>query len=346
MDLNLLWFILLGVLLTGYAILDGFDLGVGILHLGARSDNDRRIFLNSIGPLWDGNEVWLVTFGGALFAAFPHAYATAFSAFYLPFMLLLFALIGRAVSLEFRGKRDTHAWRGFFDFAFCAASTLASLLFGVAVGAAMRGLPIGADMEFSGQVFDLIGPYPIIVGLLVVSLFAMHGSIYLYLKTDGELQRRVHGWMWSTFGVFMVMYLLTTIYTLVDMPHAIRNFREHPWTWIVVVLNVLAVANIPRAIHLGRPAYAFVSSCGCIAALVFLFGAALFPYLLISSQAIPPGASFNAAHSLSIYNAASSQKTLWIMAIIAFVGMPFVLSYTVAIYWTFRGKVELGKFSY
>lgn len=346
MDLNLLWFILLGVLLTGYAILDGFDLGVGILHLGARSDHDRRIFLNSIGPLWDGNEVWLVTFGGALFAAFPHAYATAFSAYYLPFMLLLFALIGRAVSMEFRSKRDTPAWRGFFDVAFSAASTLASLLFGVAVGAAMKGLSIGTDMEFSGHVVDLLGPYPIIVGLLVVSLFAMHGAIYLHLKTEGELQRRIHGWMWSTSGVFMVMYVLTTIYTLVDVPHATRNFREHPWTWLVVVLNVLAVANIPRAIYLGRPAYAFISSCGCIAALVFLFGAALFPYLLISSEAVPPGASFNAARSLSIYNAASSQKTLLIMAIIAAVGMPFVLAYTIAIYWTFRGKVELGKFSY
>lgn len=346
MDLNLFWFITLGFLLAGYAILDGFDLGVGILHLGARSDEHRRVFLNSIGPLWDGNEVWLVTFGGALFAAFPHAYATAFSACYLPFMFLLFALIGRAVSMEFRSKRDTPAWRGFFDFCFSAASTLAALLFGVAVGAAMKGLPIGTDMEFQGSVVDLLGPYPILVGLLVVALFAMHGSIYLHLKTDGELQHRVHGWMWSTFGVFMVLYVLTTIYTLVEVPHAIRNFREHPWTWLVVVLNVLAVANIPRAIHLGKPGYAFISSCGCIAALVFLFGAALFPYLLISSQSIPPGESFNAAQSLSIYNAASSHKTLWIMAIIALSGMPFVLAYTVVIYWTFRGKVQIGKFSY
>ncbi len=346
MDLNLLWFMLLGVLLTGYAILDGFDLGVGILHLGARGNEERRIFLNSIGPLWDGNEVWLVTFGGALFAAFPHAYATAFSAYYLPFMLLLVALIGRAVSMEFRSKRDAPSWRRFFDLCFCGASALAALLFGVAVGSAMKGLPIGADMEFSGSVLDMLGPYPVLVGLLVVALFAMHGSIYLYLKTEGELQRRIHGWMWSTFGVFMVLYVLTTIYTLVDVPHAIRNFREYPWTWIVVVLNVLAVANIPRAIHLGRPAYAFVSSCACIAALVFLFGAALYPHLLISSAAIPAGASFNAEWSLDIYNAASSQKTLAIMAIIAAIGMPFVLAYTIAIYWTFRGKVELGKFSY
>jgi hypothetical protein len=150
MDLNLLWFGLLGVLLSGYAILDGFDLGVGMLHLRARTDTERRIFMNSIGPLWDGNEVWLVTFGGALFAAFPHAYATAFSGFYTPFIVLLFALIFRAVSMEFRSKRESAAWRRAFDIGFFASSALATFLFGVAVGNSMLGLPIGPDMEFQG----------------------------------------------------------------------------------------------------------------------------------------------------------------------------------------------------
>ena len=145
--LNLLWFVLLGVLLAGYAILDGFDLGVGIVHLGARDDRERRVFMNSIGPLWDGNEVWLVTFGGALFAAFPDVYATAFSAFYLAFWLLLFALIGRAVSMEFRSKLDFPAWRTFFDYAFSANSALATFLFGVAVGNVMSGLKVGADRK-------------------------------------------------------------------------------------------------------------------------------------------------------------------------------------------------------
>ncbi len=346
MDLHLLWFILLGVLLAGYAILDGFDLGVGILHLGARGDRERRVFMNSIGPLWDGNEVWLVTFGGALFAAFPNAYATAFSGFYLAFMLLLFALIARAVSMEFRSKQESPAWRSFFDFWFCIASTLATLLFGVAVGNAIRGLPIDARMEYVGGFWNLIHPYSVLVGVFAVAMFAMHGAIYLYLKTEGELQQRVHGWMWRAFGFFLVMYLLTTIYTLMQVPNATRNFKDYPWVWIVVVLNVLAIANIPRAIYLGRPFYAFISSCCSIAAFVFLFGVALFPYLLVSNLNPPAGLPYNPEWSLTIYNAASSEKTLGIMAVIAVIGMPFVLAYTAVIYWTFRGKVEIGKFSY
>lgn len=338
MDLNTLWFILLGVLLTGYAILDGFDLGVGILHLAVKKDDERRVMMNSIGPLWDGNEVWLVTFGGALFAAFPHAYATAFSGFYTAFMALLFALIFRAVSMEFRSKKEGVVWRKFWDVSFCVASTLATFLFGVAVGNAMRGMPIGADKEFQGTFVSLLSPYALLVGLFAVATFAMHGSIYLYLKTEGDLQKRIHDWMWKTFGIFLVFYLFTTIFTLVDVPLATRNFREHPWVWIVVVLNVLAIANIPRAIFLDRPGYAFLSSSATIAAQTFLFGVALFPDLIHSS--------LNPDWSLNIYNASSSDKTLLIMATIAALGMPFVLAYTAVVYWLFRGKVQIGKFSY
>jgi cytochrome d ubiquinol oxidase subunit II len=337
-DLNTLWFVLLGVLLAGYAILDGFDLGVGILHLAVKKDEERRILMNSIGPLWDGNEVWLVTFGGALFAAFPNAYATAFSGFYTAFMALLFALIFRAVSIEFRSKHDAKGWRAFWDVSFCIASGVATLLFGVAVGNAIRGMPIGADMEFQGTFWSLLHPYALLVGLFAVATFAMHGSIYLYLKTEGDLQQRIREWMWRTFGIFLVFYLFTTIYTLADVPLATANFRLHPWAWLIVVLNVLAIANIPRAIHLRRPGYAFVSSCATIAALTFLFGVALFPDLVHSS--------LNPDWSLTVYNAASSKKTLGIMTTIAALGMPFVLAYTSVVYWVFRGKVQLGKFSY
>jgi cytochrome d ubiquinol oxidase subunit II len=338
MDLNTLWFILLGVLLAGYAVLDGFDLGVGIMHLGAKGDRERRVFMNSIGPLWDGNEVWLVTFGGALFAAFPEAYATAFSSFYLPFMVLLFALIFRAVSLEFRGKRESAGWRSFWDCSFCIASLVAAVLFGVAVGNAIMGLPIGPDGEFAGSLLDLLRPYAMLVGLLTASLFAMHGSIYLYMKTEGELQEKVRGWMWSTFGIFMTLYMLTTVFTLTRVPDAAWNFDLQPWTWIIVVVNVLAVANIPRAIHLGKPAHAFFSSALTIAALVALFGTVLFPNLIVSS--------IHPTFSLTIYNAASSAKTLAIMRNIAFIGMPFVVIYTAVVYGVFRGKVEIGKASY
>lgn len=338
MDLNLLWFVLLGVLLAGYAILDGFDLGVGIIHPAARSEKQRRLMINSIGPLWDGNEVWLVTFGGAMFAAFPNVYATVFSGFYVAFMLLLFALIFRAVSLEFRGKRESLLWKRFWDFSFCGASFLATFLFGVAAGNALVGMPINAEGVFTGSFFDLVRPFPILIGLLTVSFAIMHGAIYLYLKTEGELQQLVHRWMWRGFGLTLICYLLATIFTLSMVPHAVNNFQEHRWPWAIVVLTVLAFANIPRAIFLERPFYAFLSSSATILALVFLFSLTLFPNLVVSSS--------SPDFSLNIYNAASTSKTLRIMAIIALIGMPFVLAYTTAIYWAFRGKVKLTDHSY
>jgi cytochrome bd ubiquinol oxidase subunit II len=337
-DLNLLWFVLLGVLLAGYAILDGFDLGVGILHLAARNEKERRLMINSIGPLWDGNEVWLVTFGGAMFAAFPSAYASIFSGFYVAFMVLLFALIFRAVSIEFRSKRDSQSWRLFWDYSFFGASILATFLFGVAVGNALVGIPINANGDFVGSFFDLIRPFPILLGLLTVSFAAMHGAIYLYLKTEGELQKWVHRWMWHGFGFTLIAYVLATIFALAFIPNAVRNFNEHSWAWVIVVLTVLAFANIPRAIFMGRPFYAFLSSSVTIVALVFLFSLTLYPNLVVSS--ISP------ANSLNIYNASSSEKTLHIMAIIALIGMPFVLCYTAAIYWAFRGKVKITEHSY
>lgn len=339
MDLNTLWFLLLGILLFGYAVLDGFDLGVGIIHLFiSKNDTERRLVLNSIGPLWDGNEVWLVTFGGALFAAFPNAYASIFSSYYLPFMLLLFSLIFRATALEFRSKRNNAVWRRSFDIAFSVASTMAALLMGVTVGGTLTGIPIAERGIFQGSIRDLLSPYALLVGLLTVALFALHGAIYLYLKTEGDLQQRLVPWIWRTFGISMILYIFATIATLVIRPQATANFSEYPLAWGVVALNVLAIGNIPRSIFLGKPGMAFISSMVVIMALVALYGLALFPNMVSSS--IDP------SHSLTIYSAASSDKTLGIMAIIAAIGVPMVLAYTSVVYWTFRGKVQLGEFSY
>ncbi len=338
MDLNTIWYFLLGVLLIGYAILDGFDLGVGALHLFSRGDTERRTLINSIGPVWDGNEVWLVTAGGALFAAYPEAYATAFSGFYLAFMLLLFALIFRAVAIEFRSKRPMGWWRSMWDAAFSVSSIVASLLFGVAIGNMILGIPIGADKEFAGTFLSLLSPYPLLVGLFNLSLFAMHGSIYLYLKTEGEIQQKVRRWILTTLPMFVIMYVITTIFTLVLVPSMVANFRHFPWVWTIVILNVLAIANIPRCVYREKPFAAFFSSACTIAALVFLFGIGVYPNMIVSS--IDP------AYNLTLYNAASSQKTLWIMLIIALIGIPFVLAYTISIYWIFRGKVKLDRFSY
>jgi len=253
-------------------------------------------------------------------------------------MVLLFALIFRGVSMEFRSKTNSPLWRRLWDWGFFGGSAAATFLFGVAVGNAMIGMPIGSDMEYQGTLLDQLRPYPLLVGAFAVAMFAMHGAIYLYLKTEGQLQERIYHWMWTAFGCFMLLYMLTTIFTFVAVPSAVKNVQDHPWAWVVVILNVLAIANIPRAIHLGRPGYAVISSCCTIAAFVFLFSVELAPNLVASS--IRP------EYSLTIYNAASSAKTLGIMLIIAIIGMPFVLAYTAVIYWVFRGKVQIGAHSY
>lgn len=338
MELEVFWFCLIGILLAGYAFLDGFDLGVGIVFYSAKTDEERRLYMNSIGPIWDGNEVWLVTFGGALFAAFPEVYATAFSAFYLPFMLLLASLIFRAVSMEFRSKVTSVLWRKMWDFAFFASCTTASFLFGVAVGNAMVGLPIGADFEYAGTLGHLLSLYPLLVGALVVALFALHGSVYLFLKTEGELQARLRPLMWKAFGIFLVLYLTATIVTLVTIPHAVEPLSQPGPAWIAVVVSILALANIPRALYLDRPGQAFLSSGATILSLTALFGAALYPNMMVSS--LSP--EFN----LTIYNSASSASTLRIMQLIAFLGLPFVISYSAVVYWVFRGKVKLDDTSY
>ena len=338
MDLAWVWFALVGVLLMGYAILDGFDFGVGILHVFLRDEQERRLALNSIGPLWDGNEVWLVTFGGALFGAFPEAYATLFSGFYLPVMVILFALIGRAISLEFRSKVDRRGWRRWWDASFFVSSATVTFVGGVLLGNVVQGVPIGADREFVGTLGDLVRPFPLLVGVLALATAAMHGSIYLHLKTEGALQRRTVGWMWRSFVAFLAAWLAVSFGAVLGIPHATAGLSRWPVAWILVVLHVLAIANIPRAIHRGRAGVAFVSSCCTIAALTGLVAVALAPNLVHSS--------IDAAYSLEIHRAAASEGTLGRMLVIAVVGMPLVATYTVIVYWVFRGKVKLDEHSY
>jgi cytochrome bd ubiquinol oxidase subunit II len=338
MDLHIFWFILLGILMAGYGILDGFDLGVGILHMAVKTDAERRLMMASIGPIWDGNEVWLVVFGGALFAAFPNVYAAAFTGFYLAFMILLFALILRAVSLEFRNKKESALWRSLWDCTFFASSLLSAFIFGVAVGCTLKGVGIGADGTFFATTADIFHPYPVMVGVFSVAACTLHGALYLDLKTEGEFRKRVKGWLWNSFKFFGICYVLTTILTLIMLPKATHNFSTYPISWVVVILNVLAVANIPRAIHLNKPFYAFLSSCCCILAFTFLYGVALFPNLLVST--------LNPEWNLTVYNASSSEKTLGIMTIVAALGMPFVLTYTCVVYWVFRGRMKLSEFTY
>ena len=336
--LNFVWFVLVGVLFTGYVILDGFDLGVGTLHLFTKTDEERRVMLNSIGPVWDGNEVWLVTGGGALFAAFPMVYATVFSGFYLAFMLLLVALIFRAVAIEFRSKLPMRWWRQMWDVGFSIGSGLSALLIGVALGNVIWGIPLDAGKEFAGDFIHLLRPYPLLVGVTTVALFAMHGAIYAVMKTEGALHEKLRGWINRCILIFVVCYVAVTVATILYVPHMTETLRAHPWLFIVAVLNALAIANIPREISRSKDFSAFLCSCAAMVALMTLFGIGMFPNMVYSFP--------NPENSLTLINSASSAKTLTIMLIIAAIGVPLVLAYTASIYFIFRGKVKLNATSY
>lgn len=338
LDLNLTWYILIGILLTGYAILDGFDLGVGALHLFTKSDEERRIMINTIGPVWDGNEVWLVTGGGALFAAFPDVYATVFSGFYTAIMLLLAMLIFRAVAIEFRSKQPMQWWRRGWDRAFSLSSLLIALLMGVALGNIIVGLPIDASGDFTTSFLGLLNPYALLVGITTVALFMMHGAIYVVMKTEGALQEKVRGWINNTIILFVICYVTLTMATLLFMPHMSEPFKQHPAYSLVALAGMLAIANIPREIHHRREFMAFLSSCASIVALMALFAIGVFPNIVTST--------ISTDYHLTIYTAASSQRTLGIMLTVAIFGIPFVLAYTASIYWIFRGKVRLDSMSY
>ncbi len=337
-DLHVVWYGLVGILLTGYAILDGFDLGVGALHLFTKKDEHRRLMLNSIGPVWDGNEVWLVTGGGALFAAFPEVYATVFSGFYNAFILLLFALIFRAVAIEFRSKQPMLWWRRMWDVSFSVASILASFLMGVAFGNVVWGIPLDAHHEYAGTFFGLLNPFALLVGVTTVALFMMHGAIYVVLKTEGELHDLMRSWVNNAIIFFVICYATTTMATLLYLPHMANFFREYPVLFVVPLGTMLAIANIPREIHHGRDFLGFLSSCAAMAGLMLLVGIGMFPNLVLAR----PDPSL----SLTVFNAASSPKTLKIMLIIAAIGVPLVLAYTTSIYYIFRGKTKLDPMSY
>jgi cytochrome bd ubiquinol oxidase subunit II len=339
MDLNTIWFILVGVLLTGYAVLDGFDLGTGPLLLCTKGDRDRRILLNAIGPIWNGNEVWLVTGGGALFAAFPNVYATVFSGFYDAFMLLLFALIFRAAAIEFRSKRPGTRWRANWDVAFAVSSTVSALLIGVAIGNVVWGIPLNDRHEFQGNLLTLLHPYPLLVGLTSVALMVMHGNLYLILKTDGPLQQQLIRWTRRTVTAYLVCFVLLNVVTILNGQHLQAHIHDRRVLLGMMCLAALAVTfNIPRELRRGNEGRAFISSCLSIVTMMLLFATTVYPNLVISRPDL--------ANSLNIYNGSSTDKSLGFMFYVALIGVPIVLAYTISIYYVFRGKVTLTEESY
>ncbi|HVT89434.1 MAG TPA: cytochrome d ubiquinol oxidase subunit II [Tepidisphaeraceae bacterium] len=341
MLLQTIWFILIFVLLGGYAILDGFDFGVGILHLLSRGENERRISINSIAPVWDGNEVWLLTGGGALFAAFPPVYAAVFSGFYLALMLLLMALIFRAVSMEFRGKVDSPAWRSFWDIAFVVGSFLPPVLLGVALGNVVHGVPLNEKGDFTGTFLSLLNPYSVLIGVFTVLLFTLHGGIYLCNKTSGEYRRRIVRVVKRLWPAVLILPAVAGAATWYVAPERMSFVTERPAVFGMIALPLAAsLLAIGMILFSPVPSYrmAFCASSLAVGLLVAASAVTLFPILLPAK----PGA----ANSLTIYNSSSSQLTLQTMFIIALVGMPLVIGYTAVIYRCFKGHVVLAEESY
>lgn len=335
MDLHVLWFLVTGGLLAVYAILAGCDFGAGMLLPLGRSEGERRAIIGAAGPLSNGAEVWLLMFAAAIFAAFPRLFETIFSGYYVAFMLLVLVLILRALSLALRGVQSV-AGRRLRDGAFFVSSLTAPLLFGVAVGSFLAGIPVDEKGLFVGGSLDILMPprvpfYPVLVGLLTAAMFLMQGAIYLELRTSGELQQRVRRWMWHGFGTFLVLYILTTIITLATLPHALSNFEVYPLAWILVVGSALAIGNIPRAAFAGKSQQALVSSSLLIAMLIGLVGVALFPNLFISR--------ISEANNFNIWNAAASEKTLAILSWTAGLAIPLALIGMALLHWKPRVAV-------
>lgn len=335
MDLNTLWFFLIAILYIGFFILEGFDFGVGMLlpFLGRgktweEQDLNRRTIINTIGPFWDGNEVWLLTAGGATFAAFPQWYATLFSGLYVPFFLLLLALIFRGVAFEFRSKHNHPAWRKFWDWSIFAGSIIPSLLLGVAFANLARGLPINAAMEYTGGLFYLLNPYGLLGGVATVIVFAFHGALFLSMKTAEDLgvnAIQTARFLWLPAVVIDIVLLIAT-YLETDI---LVRLGVNPG--IIPLAGVVALMLSGFFIRRGRSGWAFGMTVITIAAAITTLFMMLYPDVMIS--VIDP------AFNLTIYNAASSPYTLKVMTIVALIFVPIVLLYQGWTYWVFRHRV-------
>jgi cytochrome d ubiquinol oxidase subunit II len=334
-----IWFVLLTTIVAGYLILDGFDMGTGILHIPvARTDAERRTFLNSIGPFWDGNAVWLILTGGVLFAAFPLVYASLFSGFYVAFMLVLVVLILRAVSMEFRSKETSPRWRSLWDGVFALASIGLAFLLGVAFGNIISGVPLDANGNMSVHLVDLLTPFALLVGVTTVAMLAMHGCLYLVMKTEGDLQDRLKRLAPRLMITFFILNTLVVVAMVVQDQDITARYRQDIWPVIVPAAALGALVLAWRFMRQGKELRAFLSSAAVIALLLFSVAIGLFPNLLISTT--------NSAYDLTVYNASAADNTLQVCLIVAIIGMPFVLAYTAGVYFFFRGKTTVESEGY
>jgi cytochrome d ubiquinol oxidase subunit II len=360
--LKLIWWLLVGILLVGFAILDGFDLGVGaLLPFVGRSDVERRVMLNAIGPTWEGNQVWFITAGAGTFAAWPLVYATAFSGLYVALILTLFALFFRPVGMEYRGKLDDPRWRGAWDWGLCVGGAVPALIFGVAFGNLLQGLPFHFDADqrvfYTGSFLGLLNPFALLAGVVSLSMLTMHGAIFLQLRTEGPVQARAKRAALICGAVLLVAFALAGIwiatdidaYRIVTMPSPeaafapqvktvarlrggwLGNYAQYPWMVLAPVLAFGGTLVALAASQARRAGIAFVLSCIGVAGVVLTAGLALFPFILPSSS--------DPRSSLTVYDAVSSHRTLQIMFWVVLLCLPLVVAYTSWAYRVMRGTV-------
>jgi cytochrome bd ubiquinol oxidase subunit II len=330
MDFQVIWFVLIAILFIGYFILEGFDFGVGILMpFISKDDTDRRIVINTIGPFWDANEVWLITAGGAMFAAFPHWYATLFSGFYIPFFLMLLALILRAVGFEFRSKMPQKWWRKIFDQFIFWGSLIPALLWGVAFTNIVQGLPIGADMNFTGNLLHILNPYALLGGLVVVMMFTLHGALFLSLRTTDELKARaekIATILWIPIAVITAAFAIMGYWNTV----LFEGLGLIPGSFPTLAILSFIACFVFMKLKMQGYAFGFIAMTILMGTAVIFYG--LFPNVMPSS--------LNPEYSLTVYNASSSTLTLKIMTIVALFFVPIVLAYQGWSYYVFSKRVS------
>jgi cytochrome bd ubiquinol oxidase subunit II len=337
-----LWFWIVALMLAAYVVLDGFDLGVGMVYLVvAETEQERQLTLRAIGPVWDGNEVWLLAAGGTLFFAFPLLYASAFSGFYLPLMMLLWLLILRGISIELRSHSHDALWRTFFDGVFTFASALLALFFGAALANVVRGVPLGADNYFflplwtnwrTGPNPGILDWYTVIGGVLAVIALALHGSLYLALKTEGELEQRAFLWAGKLWPAVLLVTAVSLPATVLARPNSLANYRTHPLDFLAPILVVLSLGSIWKAIRERKALRGFLASCVYLAAMVSGAAAGLYPALLPSVG--------SSGQDLTVARALASPHTLYIGLLWWSIGILLALMYFSILYWLFRGKVS------
>ncbi|WP_018219698.1 cytochrome d ubiquinol oxidase subunit II [Salinispora pacifica] len=327
MELTTIWFLLVAVLFTGYFILEGFDFGVGmLLPVLGRDDRERRVLINTIGPVWDGNEVWLITAGGAMFAAFPEWYATLFSGFYLPLLLILLALIARGVAFEYRHKRPEASWKRRWDHAIFFGSLLPAVLWGVAFANILRGVPLTADHEYAGGFFNLLNPYALLGGLTTAALFLTHGAVFIALKTVGDIRDRAA-------ALAIRVGIATAVLAVAFLTWSL-TIRANTAAIILAVAAAVALLGGLAAAYARREGWAFIGTAAAIGLAVATLFTALFPNVLPST--------LDAAGTLTATNAASTPYTLKIMTWVAVIFTPIVLAYQGWTYWVFRKRIGVA----